>query len=287
MAIIPSPEDYRKNPMLDKEFLETYSLYKWYTLKNTSRLEYIKYSSPVKQDCPTCRSEQTFVFKEYEMAQWMEKPGRANVSLSDIYKSRSLKINYLCMGCSSFEMNFSIRFSPDGESVQKIGQYPSYTHKISSNLKEFLSDEYLDLFKKGITCESQSYGIGACSYYRRIVELEIGNLLDQIESEVENSDLEEFKELVREAKESHFASNKINFLAKVIPSFMKPGGRNPLALLYEVLSIGIHQLNDDQCLEQAEAIRETLESTIRLLNANKDAISKLQHASSILGKIKK
>ncbi|MGZ6452058.1 MAG: hypothetical protein ACXWR0_11320 [Bdellovibrio sp.] len=230
------------------------------------------------KDCPICESGQTFNFEDYDQSSWMNKVAKAGASFEEQYKGQTLKINYQCKGCHSFQMVFTLRFSDNGSNIFKIGQFPPIAIQPSKEIKLFLK-EYTDLFKKGLICESQSYGIGAFSYYRRIVELEIGRLLDEIESQVTTEDSDAFKAALKEVKESHYAKDKIDLISKVIPSHLKPKGTNPIGLLYRVLSEGIHSLSDDQCLEKAKAVRQTLESLIHLLNANKDAIAKLSAAS--------
>ncbi|QLY25705.1 hypothetical protein [Bdellovibrio sp. KM01] len=282
MIKVPGPDDYRRSAMLDKEFLESYPLYKWFALTRFSRPDTFKYSPSVVKNCPNCKSDQTFAFADFDEASWMQRSaGRAGTSLQDIYKDISLKINYECKGCDSFQMNFMLKFSSDGAKVQKVGQYPAITIKPSQEINIFLG-EYVDLFKKGLVCESQSYGIAAFSYYRRIVELEIERLLSEIEFHVESENIEAFRSGFREIKDSHYAKNKIELISQVIPSHLKPGGTNPMGILYRVLSEGIHSLTDEECLQKAKAVRETLESFVHLLNANKDAIAKLSSATKEL-----
>jgi hypothetical protein len=282
MIKVPGPDDYRKSAMLDKEFLESYPLYKWAALTRFSRLDTFKYSPSVVKNCPNCKSDQTFAFSDLDEASWMQRSaGRAGTSLQDIYKDISLKINYECKGCHSFQMSFMLKFSSDGAKVQKVGQYPPITISPSQEINIFLG-EYVDLFKKGLVCESQSYGIAAFSYYRRIVELEIDRLLGEIESQVESENIEAFKNAFKEIKDSHYAKDKIELISQVIPSHLKPGGANPMGILYRVLSEGLHSFTDEECLQKAKAVRETLESFVHLLNANKEAIAKLSSATKEL-----
>jgi hypothetical protein len=282
MIKVPGPDDLRKNAMLDKEFLESYPLYKSFVLTRFSRLDAFRYSPSVVKNCPTCKSDQTFTFSDFDESSWMTRSsGRAGTSLDEIYKDITLKINYECKGCHSFQMNFMLKFSSDGKKVQKIGQYPPVTVNPSQEINVFLG-EYVDLFKKGIVCESQSYGIAAFSYYRRIVELEIERLLGEVRGQVDPENAESFDAAFDEIKKSHYAKDKIDLISKIIPSRLKPGGVNPMGILYKALSEGLHSLSDEECLENATAVRQTLESFIHLLNANKDAVAKLSKATKQL-----
>jgi hypothetical protein len=42
------------------------------------------------------------------------------------------------------------------------------------------------------------------------------------------------------------------------PKLLILGGENPLTLLYKPLSVGLHDLTDEQCLQQAADIRTVL-----------------------------
>lgn len=57
-----------------------------------------------------------------------------------------------------------------------------------------------ETFKKGLTCESQGYGIGAYAYYRRIVEEVIDELLDGIADLMSGEDKEKYMEALEEKK---------------------------------------------------------------------------------------
>ena len=43
-----------------------------------------------------------------------------------------------------------------------------------------------------------------------------------------------------------------------IPDGLKVQGENPLKLLHKALSKGVHELNDEECLERAQAVRVVL-----------------------------
>ena len=134
MVKIPTAKDHRQNAMFKKEFLEGYSLYKWYTLKNTSRVDFLKYSPSLMQFCKTCQSEQTFTFKDYDHNNWMDLAARSG-NLD--YSNRSIKINYECKGCHEHPMTFTILFSADGKKIQKTGQFPAISIQPTREIQIF------------------------------------------------------------------------------------------------------------------------------------------------------
>jgi hypothetical protein len=95
--------------------------------------------------------------------------------------------------------------------------------------------------------------------------------MKEVEDLVEETQREEYKKALHDIKESHRASDKIELIKHLIPSALKPGGSNPIDILYGVLSAGLHEKDEKECLEKAHAIRGTIENFIHLLNANKRA----------------
>jgi hypothetical protein len=119
-----------------------------------------------------------------------------------------MKLNYLCRGCQKFHAYFTIKFSPDGKSYEKIGQFPPYELEISEDVEEHLGD-LAAFYKKGLICESQSYGIGAFAYYRRVVESIIKKLFDEAAQLLEEPDRSKFQEAIVVIEKDKNAADKI------------------------------------------------------------------------------
>ncbi|MGC2232312.1 MAG: hypothetical protein WBA09_12480, partial [Candidatus Acidiferrum sp.] len=79
-------------------------------------------------------------------------------------------------------------------------------------------------------------------------------------------------------------STAVDMLKDAIPpKLLILDGRNPLTLLYKPLSVQIHDLSDEQCLQQAADIRvvlnETFDNISRVLSDDeilKAAVTRLQ-----------
>jgi hypothetical protein len=78
----------------------------------------------------------------------------------------------------------------EGDYVMKVGQAPSWDITPDRALEKMLGTRS-DYYRKALVCESQSYGIGAFAYYRRIVEEIIDALLLDITDLVENDEQKE------------------------------------------------------------------------------------------------
>jgi hypothetical protein len=59
-------------------------------------------------------------------------------------------------------------------------------------------------------------------------------------------------------KNVHSSQEKIELVKDLLPLSLRPDGHNPLGLLYDNLSKGIHSHDDEQCLSYAEHIRVAL-----------------------------
>lgn len=115
-----------------------------------------------------------------------------------------------------------------------------------------------DYLIKGLVCESQSYGIAAFSYYRRIVEEIIDGLLEEIGGLISDDEKAAYDAALSEVKATRIAAEKIELVKDLLPPILRPEGMNPLALLHGVLSEGLHANTDERCLELAVEVREIL-----------------------------
>ncbi|MEK7092423.1 MAG: hypothetical protein AAB907_02255, partial [Patescibacteria group bacterium] len=251
--------------MANKEFLEIYPLYrKFFGLNNFNRYTDVQNipKPAIHMYCPVCDSEQTFnMVNEY-----YEVDNLHGRSLLDTV----LRLKYVCSSCGQGMRIFLVHFSETkrkfqnpktGEEeerdtlyIMKVGQIPAWDIKMDSELEAMLG-EHADAYKKGLICESQNYGIGAYAYFRRVTEDIIDELLESILDLVPTDEKDEYKKKLEGVKKEKIAENKINLVKDLLPEPLKADGMNPLKELYKVLSDGIHDKTDEECMEKAEAIR--------------------------------
>lgn len=252
--------------MPNKEFLESYPLYRKYKMKVPKTLKGL--STPgVKLYCKKCRSVQTFIFFDY--------PGfnYENSSLN----GEVVELIYSCGGCDDSWQYYFIKISDDLDYIMKVGQYPPWEISMNKNLKKMLG-EYEETYKKGLICESQGYGIGAYAYYRRIVERIIDELLDGIVDLVSGEKKEKYTEALKETKKSHVAQDKIKIVQDLLPPILMPEGNNPLKLLYSQLSKGIHSFSDEECLKRAGNIRSILLFLVEEIISHRNSAKKFNES---------
>ena len=63
--------------------------------------------------------------------------------------------------------------------------------------------------------------------------------------------------LLRKQKKTIVAKEKIALVKDLLPASLRTNGINPLNILHDTLSEGIHTKTEEECLEIASTIRET------------------------------
>ena len=196
---------------------------------------------------------------------------------------------YRCSNCQQYQKVFSIAAikksgSSNGRCI-KFGELPPFGPPTPSKLIKLIGPDR-DLFLKGRRSENQGLGIGAFSYYRRVVENQKNRILDEIKkvSLKLNISGEIISELEAAKNETQF-SKSIERIKHNIPQSLLINGHNPLLLLHKALSKGIHDKCDEECLELASSIRIILvELSERISLALKDEEEINKALSSLLDK---
>ena len=170
-------------------------------------------------------------------------------------------ITYQCRDCQTIYKTFAVLVirSNDSADVEamKLGEYPPFSAPISSRIQKLLSKSDLELYRKGSRAEAQGLGIGAATYFRRIVEKQSKLLMTEIRKAAERLGVEDLRLYDAAIQETQF-SKAVGMLTDAIPDKLLINGENPLTLLYQPLSKQLHGLTDEECLQQAADIRVVL-----------------------------
>jgi hypothetical protein len=264
----------------NRGFLEEYPLYRRFRMDVPEAVTYqVLINNPggaaqalekpaVHMYCPICASNQTFnMVNTYnrgdafpESVPWDYPQPRIAVA----------RLVYRCTSCNHFLRHFLVKFDPDDQYVMKVGQEPPWDISLDPALERILGKR-AGYYKRALISESQSYGIGAFAYHRRIVEEIIDDLLDDIPALMAGEEREEYVKALEEAKKTTVTQNKIDLVKDKLPAILRPGGRNPLSRLHETLSEGLHRESDERCMELAEAVRETLVYLVNQIEMTKSA----------------
>jgi hypothetical protein len=172
-------------------------------------------------------------------------------------------ITFRCKNCGQSTKTYAVltvRAADDAADVEvmKLGEFPPYAAPISQKVERLLGKGDLELYRKGMRAEAQAFGIGAATYFRRVVDSQWKLLVTEIRdaaSVLGEKDLSVFDAALAETQ----FSAAVEMLKDALPAKLLILDRqNPLTLLYRPLSIGLHDMSDDQCLQQAADIRTVL-----------------------------
>jgi hypothetical protein len=203
----------------------------------------------------------------------------------------TLFIEYTCRDCGQWIKTFALILNPDVTAKPstltaiKLGEYPPFGSHLAKRLQNMLSSTDLELYRKGLRTEREGHGIGAAAYFRRVVDNQWRTLVKKLRDAAEKlgTPLEKLKVFEEALAQPQF-STAVDMLKDAVPEkLLILDGRNPLTLLYRPLSVQIHNLSDEQCLQQAADIRvvlnETFDNISRVLRDDetlKAAVSRLQ-----------
>lgn len=278
----PAPKEVTTEYLSFKEFLEEYPIgtyqkvseyCKWTQASYGHQYYWAKCAPQLRLHCKECNGTRNF------QGGWVHSD-----SADSDYKDDFLV--YTCRDCGIQEKHFclSSKYLDDQESgdVAKIGEYPSLHIKLPTNLSKLLGDDYNN-FINGLKCERQGLGIGAYSYYRRVVENQKNRLLEEIKKvSIKLSAKQEMIQTIERAISEIQFSTAIDMVKDSLPESLLVDGHNPFKLLHKSLSIGIHNETDDKCLEIAHNIRMVL---IDLAERIKLALSEQRELNSAVSSL--
>lgn len=140
----------------------------------------------------------------------------------------------------------------------KLGEYPFFGPQIPSKLISLIGPDR-ELFLKGIKCESQKLGIASFLYYRRVIENQKNRLIDNIALVLKKLEVNrEAIDLLETTKNEIQFKTSMDKLKPYLPKELSINNTNPIVLLHKSLSVGLHGLTDEECLEYAKSIRIVL-----------------------------
>jgi len=146
------------------------------------------------------------------------------------------------------EFRFYVLGDPNKPSIMKTGQYPSVADFHISEIKQYkklLPNEKLKEFTRAIGLAANGVGIGSFVYLRRVFEHLIAEAYAQCLAE----------ELITEEQYSRSRMDqKIQLLSAHLPAFLVENRS-----IYSVLSLGIHELDENTCLAHFDTLRVGIE----------------------------
>jgi hypothetical protein len=195
---------------------------------------------------------------------------------------------YTCRNCQKASKVFAVgAHRPKGDSEDgvavKFGELPEFGPPVPSRVISLIGPDR-DMFLRGRRSENQGLGIGAFGYYRRVVENQKGRLIGEIAKVAARLGASpESMALLAKAEQENQFSRAVDSVKSAIPQALLIDGHNPLLLLHNALSKGLHAKTDEECLELATSIRVVLtELAERMSLALKDEAELKQALSKLL-----
>jgi len=209
--------------------------------------EMMTHSETMDAYCIWCDKESVFDAREYV--------GR---SYSSTYYSSWLKSDsgfcrnsYVCSRNENHQY-FSYYFKLGRNKLLKIGQWPSvadFQIPQAEKYRKILGEEEYKEFTRGIGIAAHGVGIGSFVYLRRVFE----NLIEEAQAKARA----ESKEFSNEEYLKARMDDKIKMVKDYLPEFLVEN-RN----LYAILSKGIHDLTESECLQYFETVKIGIEQIL-------------------------
>lgn len=163
------------------------------------------------------------------------------------YTIASMYVRLTCQRTKR-ETYILLEFDKDKNILQKVGQYPSIADFHIAKVKDYskvLNKEKMKELTRAIGLAANGVGVGSYVYLRRIFE----HLLEEAHQEaMKDAGWDEEKYKHERVKE------KILMLKEHLPKFLTDN-----IALYGILSKGIHELEENDCLAHFEVVRIGIE----------------------------
>ena len=173
-----------------------------------------------------------------------------------------------------YKMFVQIHYDVNEDYIEKVGQYPSIADIHIAQIKQYskvLDNQYMKDFTKAIGLAANGVGTGSFVYLRRIFEYLV---YEAAQDAIANGDVDE----------QTFATSKMDKKLKLLETHL-PDVLKDNKPLYGVLSKGIHELSEDECLEYFSVVREIIEPILDEREYLRQQEEKKKRARNNLSKI--
>ena len=236
--------------------------------------------------CPQCRQDSVFHFEFEQKADYSlkgmctEGTSTHNVFESDSEEEKYSKfisensLTILTAHCSRASHMFWIFIKLEKDRISKIGQYPDVALVQSPQVNRFrnLLGTYFIELKTALKLHSYNVGVGSFVYLRRIFERIIFDKFNEHNDELSVSE-DDFAKYRMEGK--------INALRNYLPEFIVENKG-----IYDILSKGIHELDEDECSQHFDVIEESIEMILDEIIEQKAKEAKKKGLTAAVAKIK-
>lgn len=177
--------------------------------------------------------------------------------------------------CLRTKVQFRYYIHANNKKLIKVGQYPSLADLNIEQIKQYknvLSLEKQKEFIRGIGLRAHGVGIGSFVYLRRVFEFLVEE--EHKIAKLTNNWNEDLYEKSR-------MTDKIDLLKGYLPSFLVSNKD-----LYGILSVGVHELSEIDCLKYFDAIKMGIVEILDEKVIEDDRKKRRLHSTSELKKIR-
>lgn len=236
--------------------------------------ECVSYYGTIDAYCIWCKKESVFDTKE-RIHETPIQGQYQNESAFTAWMKRSRGFDRVVHSCTRAEGHNYYAYYFRGDSFfTKIGQWPSaadFQIPQAEKYRKILGEEQYKEFTRGIGIAAHGVGIGAFVYLRRVFE----NLIEEAHEKAltENSEFPNEKYLGSKMDE------KIKTIKDYLPEFLVENRS-----LYAILSKGIHDLNEEECLQYFETVKIGIEQILDEKIVQKEKAEKVAKAREAIQK---
>lgn len=229
---LPTAEDfYLNHPLYDKV-----------DIRNLMTLHYERMTAAYTtydSYCPKCGEHSVFT---------RDRTSSDHLTFQNKIIHGHTKQIFYCARNNKHKLIFFLYISEEDSTIQKVGQNPSVADLNMHDVKKYasvLSKEYFNELKKAIGLAAHGVGVGSFVYLRRIFE----SLIEEAKAEALKDD--SFDE---QAFKTARMNEKIKLLSGHLPPFLVENHQ-----LYGILSKGVHELSEQECLDAFPVVKVGIE----------------------------
>ncbi|PTB17872.1 hypothetical protein C9I57_25435 [Trinickia symbiotica] len=203
-------------------------------------------ATPFDAYCVECKRAATFIPEHDETKRNLVLRGTEDAIQTYCMGSPVLVVSAACARNGSHRMQFVYlhRFK---KGVWKIGQYPSLADLSIPESKQFikvLGQDRVRELNTAIGLAAHGVGVGSYIYLRRIFESLVEEAHDKARNDGAWDD---------DAYQRSRMNERVTMLKGYLPAFLVEHPQ-----LYGILSKHVHELSEDECLRNFEAVREAI-----------------------------
>jgi len=219
-------------------------------LSKTEILDILFCKESIECFCPSCKKPSVFVKVPNREQGQREKALSENSIFPHVEENlfevpEVFNLDFSCSINNKHTLN--VIYKVENKVITKIGQSPSLFDIQKNEFKKYrniLENNYSDL-SNAIMFYNSGFGVAAFTHFRRIIENYFVKKAYEIKKVQSDWDDKNYKE-------SRFLE-KLELLKDVLPKTLLDNPR-----LYSIVSKGIHELKEDDCLLYFEAVKECI-----------------------------